>query len=130
MTTSDWITLSAAGLVVAGWFVTNWLSRKNEIEKVRLKLRTDVLLSYLDIHTESKIQVMQNANRSRVFDDEFVYKLFSTLERLYYIGTIKEKELAKSMMENLSSKKAEAFSSDLNQLRDVVLKRLNKELKF
>lgn len=57
METSDWITLSSAVLIVAGWFVTNWLNRRNEIEKVRLKLRTEILLSFLDFHTETYFQL-------------------------------------------------------------------------
>lgn len=49
MEVRDWITITTAIIVVAGWFVNSWLNRRHEIAKKRMDHRLDALLSFLPV---------------------------------------------------------------------------------
>ena len=49
MEVRDWITITAAIIVVIGWFVNSWLNRRHEVAKKRMDHRLDALLSFLPV---------------------------------------------------------------------------------
>ena len=107
-------------IVVAGWFINNWLNRKHEIAKKRNEYRVNTLRSFIGISKKL------NFRQSEFCPDEMLNVQIDFL----IFGFKDEVELVNRLVDCLSNKKLEEASNILPELSSLVRDRLRKELGF
>ncbi len=105
-------------VVVIGWFINSWLTRRHEVSKRRAELRLSVLKSFIEVSKKL------NFKQAEFSADEM---MDVQIDFLVY-GYNDEIDLINKLVVNLNQKKLEQAGSQLTELTNLVRSRLRKEL--
>jgi hypothetical protein len=122
------ITIASVGLVVIGWFVNQWLNRRNEILKKRMEYRTNMLRKVLRF-AFSLMQMKLNEKLLMEINEEL--QLYGTKEEYHLFENFKQKwhEWRKAPADKDEEKYMEVNKS-LQKLVDISLNRFRRELRL
>ena len=105
-------------LVVIGWFINNWFTRRHEVAKRRTELRLGVLKSFIEVSKKL------NFKQSEFSADEMMDVQINFLT----YGYNDEIDLINKLVVNLNNRNLEAAGNQLTELSNLVRSRLRKEL--
>lgn len=126
MELSHWISILAAFIVAAGWFVTGYLNRAKDVAQKRLEYRLKALESFLLVHDE---MIEKGGMPS---DKEFMQRYNQAVRNFRVYGLEDEKKLLDNFREAISKGKSnlEETNKIFNALSDLIIGRIRKELKI
>ena len=105
-------------IVVIGWFVNNWLTRKHEISKKRTEYRISTLRSFIAISQVLNFD-QKNFDSKKMQDVQVEFNIF---------GYQDEIDLINNLVCSLSKKELDTASKLLPKLTNLIRNRLRKEL--
>ena len=123
MEVRDWITISAAIIVVVGWFVNAYINRRHEIAKKRLEYRMQTLQSFLLVFFS-----IQKHSNPFVDDPAFVGNLEESRSKFQIYGRSDEIELFEHMVKSIETQKIGEFLESAEKLVQLVRTRIREEI--
>lgn len=123
MQARDWILISSAIIVVAGWFVNGYLNRRHEIAKKRMECRLETLNSFLPVFFS--IQKYQNPFKE---DPQLLLKLEASRSMFQIYGQSDEIDIFESMVNALELKNTDVFFDKAQELILLVRKRVRSQI--
>lgn len=127
----DWIMISSAAIVIAGWYAASWRARKNEIAKERRTLRLEMLHSYYPIvHFINDIN-LKDGKISSGTDLEKLRELIGTARTKFLLyGYNDEIQAYEDLVAAFLSKDGTRKIECVNLVADIVRLRIRKELEL
>ncbi|MGY0588373.1 MAG: hypothetical protein ACW7DS_18470 [Paraglaciecola chathamensis] len=119
----DWILISSAIIVVAGWFVNSHLSRRHEMAKKRTEHRLEALRSFLPVWFS-----LQNSEKPFEEDKELVQKLATARSNFHLYGYKDEIETIEKFIAAVESGNVSEANETLKDLVPLVRNRVRREL--
>jgi len=115
---TNWITIISIIIVITGWFINGYLSRKQEISKERLKYRLETLNYCIEV-----LFMLEKIN-SPLEDIEFNKSFKKAKKQLYFFGTSKETHLFDEIEEGLFNN-PEDITDVVNKFRETIKSSIN-----
>lgn len=125
MDIKEWITIISVIALIIGWFTNSWLNRKNEIAKERLKYRMDTLKSIIIVLSELDECIKF---KKGVISPSLNRLMYDTIQKFYIYGKEDEIILCERFAKAADDKNNIEFEISLNELAELVKKRIRKEL--
>lgn len=128
-TTTLITTLISVLLAIAGWFFVAWRNRKQEIEKIRLPLRVEMLKSAI-VCLEIFKQSVSQKNHDKISMKECQKMILSINVEIQLIGKNKELKLWREFCDSLQkeTRDVEAIKQAFIKLISLLRDNLRKEL--
>lgn len=120
MNIHDWITILAAIIVIAGWFVNSALNRRHEIAKKRMEYRLDALHSFIPVFFALK--------EGRVNDDSFATQLASSRSKFQLYCRKEEIDTFERLVIAIEDRDHSTYASTLPELARLLRKGVRSEL--
>ena len=105
-------------VIVIGWFINSWLTRRHEIAKRRVEIRLEMLRSFIELSKKLNSQP-EKFPANELMDVQVNFLVY---------GCNDEIELINSLVENLNNKRLTEAGEQLTKLTNLVRSRLRKEL--
>jgi len=126
------ITISSVCLVVIGWFVNQWLNRRNEILRARREYRVDMCRKFLELSLLLKKSGKQDT------DYQYMYELMYEVNHKLQLYGIKDEYIMfknfeikwNNFVTNQNDETLKEVSNSINDLSSVLSNGLRKELKI
>lgn len=119
----DWIMISSAVIIVAGWFVNGLLNRRHEIAKKRMEYRLETLHSFLPI----VLSVNRYENPFEQ-DQSLLCNLEKSRSNFELYGLEDEISMFQVIVEAIESRDVDSFNLNLNKFTKLVRARIRNEL--
>ena len=120
MNIHDWITISAAAIVVVGWFVNSTLNRRHEIAKKRMEYRLDALHSFLPVFFA--------LNENRAADPSFAQNLAAARTKFQLYCHKDEIDSYERLVTTIEARNIEACRDAMSDLMRLVGGGVRREL--
>lgn len=124
MEVKDWITILSVLAVIAGWFISGELNRRNEIAKKRFDFRMNSLQSFLEIW------FFIQKNSSPFLDHQFLPLIEETRKKFLLYGKADEINLFEKFVKSIENKDLKEANIALSELVKLVRNRIREELKL
>jgi hypothetical protein len=118
------ISLVAASIVAAGWFVTGYLNRRKDVAQKRLEHRLEALKSFLPVW----FSIQKNSSPFR--QPEFLRLLESARANFQLYGLDDEIELMEGFIRGCEQQNLEMANDRLQLLVPLVRRRIREELEI
>jgi len=115
----------SACLAIVGWMVNNYFKRRHEIAKKRLDYRLETLQSFIPVYLSLK-----NSSNPFIEDKELNRKFNEASINFQLYGFQDEIDLLNNCQDAIMKNNGDTATITLNQLIELVKKRLRTELKL
>ena len=122
---SDHTIIISSSIVVAGWFINNFLSRRHEISKKRMDYRLESLLSFLPVFLS-----ITSSPQPFIDDKKLNDKIINARVNFQLYGLQDELDLFNEFVLTIEKQDTKEATITINKLIDLVRGRLRNELKL
>lgn len=126
MEVKDWVLVSSAIIVVVGWFVNNYLNRRNEISKKRLEYRLETLHSIIPVF----FSIQKSKGDPFAEDLDLLGNIESARSKFQLYGYKDEVEHFELFISSLEQGNIKLMLDNLQALILLVKNRIRKELDY
>jgi hypothetical protein len=125
MEIKEWIMIISVLIIVAGWFINNYLNRKHEISKKRLDYRLETLQSFIPVYLS-----ISSSSKPFIDDKNLNQKIIKAGINFQLYGYQDELILFNSFKTALNNHNLDKATDSINELIKLVKSRIRSELKL
>lgn len=125
METKEWIMIISAIIVVTGWFINSYLTRRHEISKKRLEYRLETLHSFITVYLSISSSSKPFANDKKLND-----KMINARVNFQLYGYQDESKLFQDFVVAVEKSDNKEVTVTVNKLIKLTRARIRDELKL